>query len=251
MSKLEFDITKNFFFSLCLIVFISLNLNSEKLDLIQIRLDKITEELNLNEEQRSKMLEILKEDDRELKSPLHMYNIASDSIDKILKIEKQKFNNELNEIKGFLTPDQYNQYVLILSSSIKDKFTIYISKELDLSPEKSLELNASLPFIIKKILIAKGKMSLDSTSNSKLTMKSEESPTEDLIKQINELMEVTVKEISDKLTEDQMKDFKEKGDEIRLYLHKDILGFENKPEDKKSHRGSDNFLDIGTGGSGR
>ena len=125
---------KNIFFNIIIFVFlININLYSEKIDILQIRLNKVSNDLNLTEDQQKKMYEVLKTEDEELKRPVYSYNINIDSIDKILNIEKEKNNDKNDVLKSFLNLNQYNQYIANKSSSIKDKFTSYIIKEIGLT----------------------------------------------------------------------------------------------------------------------
>ena len=218
------DFTRIFLF---FILLINNNLNSEKIDLMQIRLGKYSEELKLNEIQRKKLLEILTKEDEEMKHPVYSYNINDDSIDKIIKIEEENFNKKCNEINSFLNSDQYNQYLSIKTSAIKDKFTYYLIEELNLASEQSLELNAVIPVIIKKILAQKEILNNENLSGKYETDK--DSPTvRDALKKINDLLIVLEKVLIGKLNASQLALYEERMLEIKTYLQKDVLGLEDK-----------------------
>ena len=201
------------FFCLILIVFFNLTVFSEELDLLNIKLSKLEKELSLKEEQKEKMFNLIKKEDEETKKPVILYDVVNDPIDKIIKIEKELYEKKEQSYKSFLNNSQFNIYESLKVNSIKDKFTLYLLKGLELDNRQSLLLNTFTPLAVKKMNLVKG-----NTVNYE--------PSKDNVKKVNDIFTALELGIFQILTPPQKKLYEENRKKILPYLLNDVLGFE-------------------------
>jgi hypothetical protein len=214
---------------------------TEELNLLKIRLNYFSDELFLNEDQKNKLFEILKAEDIEVKNPAITYDILNDPFDKIVKIEKDKFNRKSIELKSFLSKTQFDKYLVLKNASSKNKLSLYLSNELELTTSQFFYIDAIGKITIRKLNVIKDSLaggSMYTYESDKTKNGSQSNTVNNGGRDVDHVLAVFDRELSGSIADDyQRKVYEIKHGNIMKYLMKDIAGF-SLEKDEKGGRGN-------------